>query len=550
MKRAGANRATRAYILRANDPEAKVILPDDPDGRARPLTGAAPALHLAAVQHQLRDVVMAIGEFGGAPGLPADGGIFFAAPMYWFYEMSQAALNPSRAWADATKLLFKNPLNPLTTTTFGKSVAAACELFERSTRRYGRPEWDIATTMVGGERVPVRVVAEWERPFCRLLHFERAFEHQPHRPQPRLLIVAPMSGHYSTLLRGTVEAFLPNHDVYITEWQDARMVPLAEGRFDLDDYIDYVISILHFLGGDVHVVAVCQPAVPVLAAVARMEAIEDPYVPRSMVLMGGPIDTRVNPTGVNQLAKFRGIDWFRRNVITKVPFPHPGVMRDVYPGFLQLNGFVSMNIDRHIDAHRKLFRNLVGGDGDSAQKHREFYDEYLAVMDLDRGILSPDGRDRVHSPRPAAGLHDSPRRCRRCRADPARRLDDRRRRARRHIRRRPDRGGAPAVRQYSRRAQGPLAAARGRPLRRVQRVAVPLRNRAAHRRLRAVARFPPRQRRQGAKIECRCFPKKGGQRRRSQARIAGSLVVLNTTSACGRTRFNACRKEVILDSSA
>jgi poly(3-hydroxybutyrate) depolymerase len=230
--------------------------------------------------------------------------------------------------------------------------------------------------------VPVRVVPEWEHSFCRLLHFERAFERQPTRPQPRLLIVAPMSGHYSTLLRGTVEAFLPNHDVYITEWQDARMVPLAEGPFDLDDYIDYVISILHFLGGDVHIVAVCQPSVPVLAAVARMEATEDPYVPLSMVLMGGPIDTRVNPTGVNQLAKFRGIDWFRRNVITKVPFPHPGVMRDVYPGFLQLNGFVSMNIDRHIDAHRKLFRHLVDGDGDSAQKHREFYDEYLAVMDL------------------------------------------------------------------------------------------------------------------------------------------------------------------------
>jgi poly(3-hydroxybutyrate) depolymerase len=326
--------------------------------------------------------VMAIGEFGGAPALPGDGGLLFSAPMYWFYEMNQAALNPSRAMADATKLLFKNPLNPLTTTTFGKSVAAACELFERSTRRYSRPEWGISAALVGGERVPVNVEAVWERPFCRLLHFVRNFEHMPHRPQPRLLIVAPMSGHYATLLRGTVEAFLPNHDVYITEWQDARMVPLTEGRFDLDDYIDYVISILHFLGGDVHVVAVCQPSVPVLAAVARMEAADDPYVPRSMVLMGGPIDTRVNPTGVNQLAKFRGIDWFRRNVITKVPFPHPGMMRDVYPGFLQLNGFVSMNIDRHIDAHRKLFRHLVDGDGDSAQKHREFYDEYLAVMDL------------------------------------------------------------------------------------------------------------------------------------------------------------------------
>jgi poly(3-hydroxybutyrate) depolymerase len=325
---------------------------------------------------------MAIGEFGGAPKLPGEGGLFMSAPMYWFYEMSQAALNPSRAMADATKLLFKNPLNPWTLTTVGKSVAAACEVFERSTRRYARPEWHIKNTLVGGERIPVHIETVWERPFCRLLHFERAFEHMPLRPQPRLLIVAPMSGHYATLLRGTVEAFLPNHDIYITDWTDARMVPITEGRFDLDDYIDYVISILHFLGGDVHVIAVCQPSVPVMAAVARMEAVEDPYVPRSMVLMGGPIDTRVNPTGVNALAESRGVEWFRRNVVTKVPFPHPGVMRDVYPGFLQLHGFVSMNLDRHIEAHRNLFHHLVAGDGDSAQKHREFYDEYLAVMDL------------------------------------------------------------------------------------------------------------------------------------------------------------------------
>jgi len=204
----------------------------------------------------------------------------------------------------------------------------------------------------------------------------------PHRPQPRLLIVAPMSGHYATLLRGTVEAFLPNHDVYITDWVDARMVPLNLGTFDLDDYIDYVVSILHFLGGDTHVIAVCQPSVPVLAAVAAMEAAGDSNVPHSMVLMGGPIDTRVNPTGVNKLAETRGIDWFRRHVITTVPFPHPGFMRNVYPGFLQLHGFVSMNLDRHIEAHRRLFYHLVQGDGDSAQKHREFYDEYLAVMDL------------------------------------------------------------------------------------------------------------------------------------------------------------------------
>jgi poly(3-hydroxybutyrate) depolymerase len=323
-----------------------------------------------------------IGEFGGAPKSPGECGLLFSAPLYWFYEMSHVALNPSRAWADATRCLFQNELNPLAPTTFGKSIAAACEVFERSTRRYGQPEWDIDSTLVGGERLPVTIEVLWKRPFCRLLHFSRGFERTPQRPQPRLLIVAPLSGHFATLLRGTVEALLPDHDIYITEWTDARMVPVSEGKFDLDDYIDYVISILHFLQGDVHIIAVCQPSVPVLAAVAVMEALGDPHVPHSIVLMGGPIDTRVNPTAVNTLAETRGTDWFRRNVITKVPFPHPGMLRDVYPGFLQLHGFVSMNLDRHIEAHRDLFHHLVRGDGDSAQKHREFYDEYLAVMDL------------------------------------------------------------------------------------------------------------------------------------------------------------------------
>jgi len=324
---------------------------------------------------------MPIGEFDGAATLPGDSA-GLSTPMYWLYEMSHAALDPTRALADATRLFFKNPANPLAHTTYGKSVAAAMEVFERTTRRYGKPEWRVDATTIGGERVPVHINTVWERPFCRLLHFERAFKHVPRRPQPKLLIVAPMSGHYATLLRGTVEAFLPNHDVYITDWRNARNVPVAEGRFDLDDYIDYVISILHLLGGDAHVIAVCQPSVPVLAAVALMEADKDPYVPHSMTLMGGPIDTRVNSNDVNKLAETRGIDWFRRNVISKVPFPHPGFMRDVYPGFLQLHGFVSMNLDRHIEAHRNLFMHLVKGDGDSANKHREFYDEYLAVMDL------------------------------------------------------------------------------------------------------------------------------------------------------------------------
>jgi poly(3-hydroxybutyrate) depolymerase len=325
---------------------------------------------------------MAIGEFGGAPATLAVHGSMMAAPYYWLYEMSQASLNPSRALADATRLFFKNPANPMAHTELGKTVAAACELFERSTRRYSKPEWRVNSTLIGGERVPVHISTVWQRPFGRLLHFERAFQQRPRRPQPRLLIVAPMSGHYATLLRGTVEGLLPYHDVYITDWADARMVPLSDGKFDLDDYIDYVISMLHFLGGDVHVLAVCQPSVPVLAAVARMEAANDPHVPHSMVLMGGPIDTRVNPTAVNLLAERRGTEWFRRNVITKVPFPNPGFMRDVYPGFLQLHGFVSMNLERHIEAHRNLYMHLVKGDGDSAQKHREFYDEYLAVMDL------------------------------------------------------------------------------------------------------------------------------------------------------------------------
>lgn len=325
---------------------------------------------------------MAIGEFDGAAALPGGEGVILSTPMYWLYEMGHAALNPSRALADATKLFFKNPANPLSHTTYGKSIAAAAELFERSTRRYGRPDWNIPSTLIGGERVPVHTVPVWERPFCKLLHFERAIKNPPRRPRPKLLIVAPMSGHYPTLLRGTVETFLPNHDVYITDWADARMVPAAEGRFDLDDYIDYVISILHVLGGDTHVIAVCQPSVPVLAAVALMEADNDPYVPSSMVLMGGPIDTRINSNNVNKLAMERGLEWFRTHVITKVPFPHPGFMRDVYPGFLQLGGFMSMNLDRHVEAHRDLFTHLVKGDGDGAQKHREFYDEYLAVMDL------------------------------------------------------------------------------------------------------------------------------------------------------------------------
>src|SRR3981081_661222 len=238
---------------------------------------------------------MPIGEFGGAPPLVAEGSPALTTPMYWMYEMAQASLNPARAVTDATKILFQNPLNPLSHTEFGKSVAAGCELFERTTRRYGKPEWGLHDTAVNGVRPPIEIRSVWEKPFCRLLYFERKLTRPLRIPAPRVLIVAPMSGHYATLLRGTVEAFLPTHEVYITDWADARMVPLTEGRFDLDDYVDYVIEMLHVLGGNMHVVAVCQPSVPVVAAVSIMEAANDLFGPLSLTLTGCPMATPRTP---------------------------------------------------------------------------------------------------------------------------------------------------------------------------------------------------------------------------------------------------------------
>ncbi|MBX9464901.1 MAG: polyhydroxyalkanoate depolymerase [Aquamicrobium sp.] len=300
---------------------------------------------------------------------------------YQLYELNHAALQPFRAYADAMRLFYQNPLNPLSATPLGRSAAAAAEVFERTTRRYAKPSFGLGTTKVDFTEVPVTERVVWSRPFCNLLHFQRELP-AGRRPDPKLLIVAPMSGHYATLLRGTVEAMMPHADVYITDWTDARMVPLADGRFDLDDYVDYVIDMLHHIGPGTHVMGVCQPSVPVLTAVALMEGRGDRFAPASMTLMGGPIDTRRNPTAVNLLAEEKGIDWFRDNVIMQVPWPNPGFMRDVYPGFLQLSGFMSMNLDRHLIAHKDFFMHLVKDDGDSAEKHRDFYDEYLAVMDL------------------------------------------------------------------------------------------------------------------------------------------------------------------------
>ena len=305
---------------------------------------------------------------------------------YQMYEMAHLAMAPARALSDATRFWLGTPFNPVANTEFGRNIAAYAELFERMTRRYGKPHFGLDETVVDGRPVPVLEEVVWAKPFCRLLHFARAEGPLTDR-QSKLLIVAPMSGHYATLLRGTVEAFLPHFDVYITDWTDARMVPVAVGGFDLDDYIDYVRAMCGVLSArapavPVHTLGVCQPAVPLIAAVALMEAAEQPGIPASMTLMGGPIDTRRSPTAVNRLAAERGTAWFRQNCLEVVPFPYPGAGRSVYPGFLQLSGFMAMNYDRHVTAHGDMFRHLVQGDGDAADKHREFYDEYLSVMDL------------------------------------------------------------------------------------------------------------------------------------------------------------------------
>jgi poly(3-hydroxybutyrate) depolymerase len=302
--------------------------------------------------------------------------------LYQWYELNRAAMRPARVAASTCGLFFNSPLNPLTHTVVGRHAAAACELFERATRRYGKPEFGIPATRVDGETVEVKEEIVWQRPFCRLIHFKRHIDPDRAARDPRILVVAPMSGHFATLLRGTIEALLPDHEVFVSDWQDARSISLAQGTFDLDDYILYLREMLWHLGRDVHVFAVCQPAVPALAAVALMEEEDDSNAPASLILAGGPVDTRVNPTAVNRLAEQRGTRWFRNNVITTVPWPHAGAGRAVYPGFLQLSGFMSMNFDRHVRAHKDYVMHLVQGNRDSVDSHRKFYDEYLAVMDL------------------------------------------------------------------------------------------------------------------------------------------------------------------------
>lgn len=301
--------------------------------------------------------------------------------LYELHEWRRKILTPFSTWAQATSQLFSNPYSPLSYTVYSRRLAASYDLLYRLGKHYEKPAFGIHSTVVDGAEVPVQELVARQKPFCRLLHFERELP-PGRRPDPRVLVVAPLSGHHSTLLRDTVRTLLPTHDLYITDWTDARIVPLSQGPFHLDDYVDYVIEFLDTIGPGAHVISVCQPTVPVLAAVSLMASRGDPALPRTMTMMGGPIDTRRNPTEVNTLAMRKPLDWFRNNVIFKVPSTYPGYLREVYPGFLQHAGFVAMNPGRHVTSHWEYYQDLIKGDQDDVESHRRFYDEYNAVLDL------------------------------------------------------------------------------------------------------------------------------------------------------------------------
>ncbi len=302
--------------------------------------------------------------------------------LYQFHEMQRAVMEPWRWWAQANVDAFGSAFSPLSLTPAAKNVTAGMDLLLRLTARYGRPAFDIGEVKVNGVDAIVTEDVLLEKPFCNLLHFKKS---RSAKNEPTVLIFAPLSGHYATLLRDTVRTMLPDHDVVITDWKDAREVPFSKGPFHFDDYVAYVQEFVRFvqntLGPNIHLVSVCQPTVPVLAGISLMAQHNEP-LPNSMTMMGGPIDTRLSPTSVNDFAMDRSLSWFEQNVIQRVPQKYAGSMRRVYPGFLQLSGFMAMNPKRHMKSHQDYYKDLVAGDGESAEAHRRFYDEYNAVMDL------------------------------------------------------------------------------------------------------------------------------------------------------------------------
>jgi poly(3-hydroxybutyrate) depolymerase len=303
--------------------------------------------------------------------------------LYHAYEMHRTLLASASNMAAIGARMLSNPALPMGYFGMGPMMASALEVFAHFHEERGKPEFEIAAVEIGGRPRTVSEEVVLEKPFGSLRHFRRA---GLPKDAPKLLIVAPMSGHYATLLRGTVRRMVERHEVWITDWADAKMVPLSEGRFDLDDYIDYLIEFLRFIGQKTgtrtHILAVCQPSVPAFAATAIMGAEKDPCRPATLTMMGGPVDTRASPTSVNDVAMDRPLSWFEANVITTVPMGHPGAGRKVYPGFLQLAGFLSMNLETHMLSHYEMFKHLTVGDHESAASTKRFYDEYLSVCDM------------------------------------------------------------------------------------------------------------------------------------------------------------------------
>ena len=302
--------------------------------------------------------------------------------LYQMHEMNRTLLSPLIQWAEASSKLFTNPVSPFAHTPFAQRIAAGYELMFRLGKDYEKPSFGITSVDIDGQRVSVIEDIELEKPFCKLLHFRKESRNSKQTKQPKILLVAPLSGHHATLLRDTVKTLLPEHDVYITDWTDARMVSMDHGAFHLHDYVYYVQDFIRHLGPNLNVISVCQPTVPVLAAISLMASNKEANLPKTMVMMGGPIDPRKAPTQVNDLAINKPFSWFENNVIYSVPPNYPGYGRRVYPGFLQHAGFVAMNPKRHAQSHWEFYLHLREGDNESAEEHRKFYDEYNAVLDM------------------------------------------------------------------------------------------------------------------------------------------------------------------------
>jgi len=299
--------------------------------------------------------------------------------LYKLHHQFNQSVKPLHFWTKVWKTqLSLTSLMPFNTDYFIRPTIARLEMIERFTNDYEKPEFDLPFTEVGGKKTKITEEISHSLPYCDLLHFKREGTHS----HPKILLIAPMSGHYATLLRGTVEHFIPDHEVYITDWKNAREVPLEQGGFTFNDYVRYLIEFLDHMGPNTHVMAVCQPSVPAIVATSVMAERNNPNSPKTLTVMGGPIDTRLSPTDVNNFAAGKDLKWFEDKVIMTVPKGFPGAGQRVYPGFIQLTGFVSMNPDSHAKKYYKFFTDLVKGDGDSAEAHRTFYNEYLAVMDL------------------------------------------------------------------------------------------------------------------------------------------------------------------------